>query len=419
MRLLVYGINYLPELTGIGKYTGEMCEWLVSQGHEVEVITTVPYYPEWSVHPAYKNKLWHTENRNGVLIHRTPFYVPQQVTGKTRILHELSFGISSLLHWVKIFARKKFDLVLAIYPPLPIGLYPVMYRWIRKVPMVFHIQDLQVDAARDLNIIKNQRLLDQLERVEKFYCKQADWVTTISEGMREKISEKGIPEQKIGMFPNWVNTDLMAPMPNKKAALKQNWGYQPDQKVVLYSGNMGEKQGLEVVLDTAEMMGPTVQFRMVGQGGIRNRLEAIAQKRNLQNVQFSDLVPLEELPELLNMADFHLVLQKKGATDLVMPSKLTGILSVGGVPIVTAEKNSSLRTLIEQEQIGLTADPEDAQALFHLLQRHLFDDLSPYQKRSRAYAIQELGQDAILSAFVAELEELIRDKAANVSYASY
>ena len=103
MRILIYGINYSPELTGIGKYTGEMGAWLAQQGHTVEVITARPYYPEWKIHAAYRGKGWHTDVIEGAIVHRSPLYVPKSVSALRRILHEFSFVAGSLPYWLKMF----------------------------------------------------------------------------------------------------------------------------------------------------------------------------------------------------------------------------------------------------------------------------------------------------------------------------
>ncbi len=157
MKILMYGINYLPELTGIGKYTGEMAEWLVEQGHTVDVITAHPYYPEWQVHEGYRGKGWLTEIRNGVRVMRCPMYVPQQVTSVKRIIHEFSFVASSLRYWLGVFVKERYDVVICLSPPFHLGLLPVLYSQLRGVPLWCHIQDLQIDMAKDLGMLTNKR----------------------------------------------------------------------------------------------------------------------------------------------------------------------------------------------------------------------------------------------------------------------
>src|SRR5882762_6991653 len=131
MRILVYGINYHPELIGIGKYTTEMCEWLAEQENEIEVITAMPSYPNWNVHNSYRGKWWFTETINKVKIHRCPLYVPAKVTGTSRVLHEISFGLNSLVFWLPRLFRR-YDVVICIAPPLQLGLAGVVYKIFHK-----------------------------------------------------------------------------------------------------------------------------------------------------------------------------------------------------------------------------------------------------------------------------------------------
>lgn len=374
MRILVYGINYYPELTGIGKYTTEMCEWLADKGHQVEVITSMPYYPEWQIHQSYKKKGWFNEDINGVKVYRSPFYVPKKVTGLSRLLHEFSFFLSSSWHWLKVLSGKPFDVVMAIYPPLPIGVWPFIYKFVRKKPFIFHVQDLQVDAARQLKIITNEFLLNFLDKVEAFFMKRASVLSTISNGMQSKIEQK-TKARSVTLIPNWVETELFYPNLESKEFSKEKYGFKETDKIVLYSGNLGEKQGLEYVLEAAYLLQndciDNIQFLIVGNGANKSKLLAQKEKLNLRNVRFSDLVPKKQLPGLLNMADLHLILQKKGAANLFMPSKLWSILACGGWVLVSAEDGSDLRNLIDEFSLGLSCKEESPIALAEAIKNHL------------------------------------------------
>lgn len=412
MKILIYGINYAPELTGIGKYTGEMGAWLAAQGHQVDVITSMPYYPQWETAEDYKGKLWHTEELEGARVFRCPMYVPAKPSGMKRMIHEFSFVLSSMIWWIRAFFVR-YDVVFCPYPPLVIGLLPSLYSWIRRRPFVFHVQDLQVDAARELNMIGNQGLLNFLEKMERFWMRQARMVSTISTGMRRRILEKDVPESKMLDFPNWVDPKALQPLTERQAELKMKYGFAPEDKVILYSGNMGEKQGLDIIPHVAQQVANAglkdIRFFLVGRGGTKAALEAQVSEMGLSNIRFGDLVPYDELGLLLNMADGHLILQKKGATDLVMPSKLWAILSVGGTPLVTAEAGSTLRDLIEEEGIGLTAEPESTEALvgmIHQLQRLEEPARNEMRQKARQHIETSVSKEPILRSMEAAFEAL-------------
>ncbi|MBC7450150.1 MAG: WcaI family glycosyltransferase [Cytophagales bacterium] len=400
MKILIYGINYTPDLTGIGKYTGEMGAWLARKGHEVEAITAVPYYPKWNVDPAYKGKLWHTETIAGVKVRRCPLYVPSKVTGSSRMVHEFSFFLSSAIFWLKAFF-KKYDVIITPYPPLVIGFWPWIYKIIHpKATWVFHIQDLQVDAARELGLIKNKKFLSALQKTESFWLRKADYISSISEGMKQRILKKGIPENKYIMLPNWAETHIITPL-TKEQSMRDELGITKETKVILYSGNLGEKQGVDIIVDAAhELRAMTnVVFLIAGEGAFKERLESYAAEQDVKNVRFLSLQPYHKLASFLATADLHLVVQKRSAGDLVLPSKFMSILSAGGIALVTTEKNTSLYNMIQVHETAYMCEPENLAVFTNMLQTILLKDSSEMSLRARTYAEEHLSIDAVLSAF--------------------
>ena len=407
MKILIYGINYSPELTGIGKYTGEMGSWFAGQGHDVHVITAVPYYPEWEVHEKYKGKKWHTEIIDGAKVHRIPLYVPKVVNSKKRIIHEFSFVLGIFPVWLKFLFKKKFDVVICIAPPFHLGFLPLLYSKLRGVPMISHIQDLQVDAAKELGMIKNKSFLNLMFGMERFLLKNSTYVSTISLGMQQKIAAKGISTDKQILFPNWVDANAIKPL-SKEQSLRTEFGLSTTDKVVLYSGNLGEKQGLEGIIDVAAHYRDRkdVYFIIVGSGGGKEKLQQLAADAGLTQIKFYPLQPYSKLSALLATADVHLVLQKKSAADLVMPSKLTGILASGGCAIVTAEPGTSLYEDISRYNMGILTEPESVESLKASIDTAINTDLTVYKENARNYAEKFLSKNNILKNFENKLLNL-------------
>lgn len=402
-KILLIGGNYTPELTGIGKYNGEMIDWLSKNGNDCTVITTYPYYPQWQIQKPYtKKRYWFSRevvnSKIPIKISRCPHYVPAKPTGLTRMVCDVSIFISFAFAICGYLFRKKFDIVLVVVPPFTLGLLGSFYTRIKGGKLVYHIQDLQVDAAWDLQIIKSKRLIKMLFAVEAYILKRAHVVSTISKGMTKKIAAKC--KKNVVLFPNWVDIEGFYPIIDTKGT-RADFGFTTTDKIVLYSGAIGEKQGLETILEAARFFKnqPTIKFVICGSGPYKNQLMELAKNYELSNVSFLPLQPNHNFNCFLNMADIHLVIQKGNASDLVMPSKLSTILAVGGVSIVTANANTSLYEIVSENNLGVVIKPEDQASLNNSISTLINSDISEMSKNARNYAERYLLQNSILCAF--------------------
>jgi len=357
MRILILGINYAPELTGIGKYTGEMAEWLAAHGHLVRVVTAPPYYPEWRISNAYSAWCYHAEDMNGVSIRRCPLWVPAKPSGLKRLIHLASFALSSFpVMLMQIFWKP--DVVIVIEPSLMCSPAALLVSRLAGAKAWLHIQDFEVDAAFELGILKAEWLRKLVLHVERWLMRNFDRVSTISNSMAAKLVEKGVGQDKSALFPNWVDMTIIFPL-EQVSPLRNVLGFSTEKIVALYSGNIGEKQGLEIVLEAASRLVsyPEIQFVLSGEGAARARLfEAY---RHLPNVLWLPLQPLERLNDLLNLANVHLLPQRADVADLVMPSKLSGILASGRPVLATAHAGTQLADLVAS--CGKVVEPGDVQ----------------------------------------------------------
>ncbi|WP_316786297.1 WcaI family glycosyltransferase [Pedobacter frigiditerrae] len=400
-KILVIGINFFPELTGIGKYTGEMVHWLAEKGYETTMVTSFPYYPYWTVQQPYTGSFYKKEVLKGgkLKVYRCPMYIPKKPTGIRRLLHEASFLISSFFVVFLLLFKKKNELILAVAPPFHLGFLALFYRFFKGGKIVYHIQDLQVDAARELKMLPNG-LFSVLFWLERLILKKVNMVSTISEGMIKRVKAKVYRE--VVFFPNWVNTDSFYPLMNREE-LKLEWGYKIEEQIILYSGSIGEKQGLDVIVRIADGLRhlPHLKFIICGTGPYKERLIAMAVTANLSNVFFSPLQQSEVFNRFLNMADLHLVLQKGDASDLVMPSKLTTILAVGGLALVTAHESTTLFDVITQNKMGIVIQPENDVSLKQAIEQFSLATYTEQRLRAREYASKYLNKYNILNAFLA------------------
>lgn len=405
MKILLIGINYKPELTGIGKYSGEMCEWLVENGHSVRVITAPPYYPEWGIQENYSGWLYSYEEIRGVKIWRCPLWVPSRPTGLKRIIHLATFALSS---FPKIMTQVfwKPDVVITIEPPFFCAPSALICSKLCGAKSWLHIQDFEIDAAFELGLLKARWLRGLINGIESWMMRRFDMVSTISTKMVERLKiEKRITTAKTSLFQNWVDTEAIFPL-EEPDAMREELGIAPSKIVALYSGNMGEKQGLEVVLETAVLLSSEqgILFVLCGDGAARVRLQK--QYENLGNVIWIPLQPLDRLNDLLNMADIHVLPQRAGAADLLMPSKLTGMLSSGRPVIATAAKNTQIAEVIID--CGIVVEPENALLLSEAILNLSRDKLGCEKlgARARDFAVKNWSKDGILNRFDRQLKEL-------------
>jgi colanic acid biosynthesis glycosyl transferase WcaI len=274
---------------------------------------------------------------------------------------------------------------------------------------VLHIQDYEVDAMLGLGMAgKSGGLVERFAyAVESWLMQRFDRVSSISFSMLEKARQKGVMSDRLMFFPNWADTNFVNPQVDG-THLRQAWGFSATDQIVLYAGNMGAKQGLEIVIDAAERFVDrvNVKFVMVGVGAHVDTLKELAVAKGLKNVDFKPLQAWEVVPAMLAMADVHLVVQKKGAADAVLPSKLTNILSAGGFGVVTAERDTELgRLAVEYPGIYTCVDPENLNAFCDGLTAEL-QRSSGINMVARSYAEQNLDKNAILSRFRQELVNL-------------
>jgi colanic acid biosynthesis glycosyl transferase WcaI len=404
-RILLIGYNFSPEPTGIGKYSGEMMAWLAKNNYQCDVITAYPYYPQWKVDSSYYNSRYSFKTETVTLpsggtlqVHRCPMYVPSVPSGLKRMLLDMSFSLTASLKLIQLLFTKKFDTVITVAPSFQFGLLGIACKKISKAKFTYHIQDLQIEAARDLNMIRSKGVINTLFKVEKYIFNQADHISSISEDMIKKIEAKA--QKEVLLFPNWTDNSVFFPIDNK-TGLKEQFGFNSNDSIILYSGAIGEKQGLEYILHAAKSFEnrESVKFVICGSGPYKEKLQNMAASLQLKNVVFLPLQPFEKFNQFLNMADIHLVIQKGTAGDLVMPSKLTTILAVGGLAVVTANEGSGLYSLLSKYEMGLLVEAENQQALNEGLRKAIDEDNQYLTKNARTYAENYLSIEKVMKTF--------------------
>jgi colanic acid biosynthesis glycosyl transferase WcaI len=409
MKLSIVSINYAPERTGIGVYTTGLAEYLAADGFAVTVHTGYPYYPQWRKAPADRGPKWRRETRAGVSVRRCPLYVPARPSAATRILHELSFVASAALGY--LFAARA-DCTIIVSPPLALAPAIGLLAKLKRSRTVLHIQDLQPDAALELGMLRPGALARALHALEKLGYRLVDRISTISDGMRARILAKGIDPRRVSLLRNWANDDLVTPLP-RETALRREWGIADTDFVVLYSGNLGRKQGLSSLLAVAARLAarPEIRFVIVGDGAEKPDLLDEAAALGLRNVMFQPLQPLARLSELLATADVSVIPQKRGMSDIVLPSKACNILASARPVVAAAPPTSDLARIVTEADCGVLVAPEDEVAMAQaILALHAAPERrAAYGANARRHVTARLGYRALAGEFAARLRDWHRE----------
>jgi len=401
-RIIIYALNFSPELTGAGKYTGEMARWLAGCVDSVVVVTAPPYYPAWKVSEGWSCSKFSCVLEDGVRVLRAPLYVPSRVTALRRILHLLSFAISSFFPMViQIFRRP--DFVVLVAPTLLCAPVAWLVARLSGACLVLHIQDFEVDAMLGLSETRDRRFLPYIIRnFERFLLRRFDKIFTISSGMLARAESKGVDANMLKLFPNWSEVHRFR-CRERSSTLLSGLGVESTKKVVLYAGNIGQKQGLEILIHAAKVLEvrSEIFFLIIGDGLAKRDLVNLAHSVGTSNVAFGPLQSDEDFPVLLASVDVHLVIERRGVADAVLPSKLTNILASGGNAVITADSDTTLgRLCYDFPGIATRVTPGSTSELVRGIEFAL--ELAKPNQVAMAYADEYLDKDRILSRFFRE-----------------
>jgi colanic acid biosynthesis glycosyl transferase WcaI len=330
MRLVITGISYAPETTGIAPYTTGLAEHLAAAGHQVTVITGVPSYPQWRVKPEYRRVLRSHEHHGGVEVRRIRNYVPAHQSTLKRGLYEASFLAGGLT----MLGMPAPDAVVGVVPSLSGGVLARAAARRVGCPYGLIFQDLISPAARQSGV-GGGRVAGMIGAAETWTARGATAIGIIAEGFRPYLESLGVPPDRIHRVRNWLHVN--GPTLDR-AAVRRRLGLPLDAQICLHAGNMGYKQGLANVIECARLAAeaePRLLFVLMGDGNQRQQLIGLAQRYRLPNLRFLPIQPAELFTSVLAAADMLLVNQRASVTNMSLPGKLTSYFA-SGRPLVAA-----------------------------------------------------------------------------------
>lgn len=332
---------------------------LVRQGFEVEVVTGFPNYPGGVVYPGYRIKWLQREVIDGVHITRLPLYPDHGQSAIKRVLNYASFGASALVYGL-FFARRP-AVMYAYHPPLTVGIVAGLIRLIRRIPVVYDIQDMWPDTLRATGMVNSERALGVVSAVCNWVYRRMDHIAVLSPGFKTLLVQRGVPADKIDVVYNWADeASLSAPSGTVPAAFPA-----ADAFRIVFAGNMGKAQALDAVLDAALLLQERqsrVCFVLLGGGVEVTRLQARASELGLRNVVFLPPVPMQQVGTLLAAADALLVhLRADPLFKITIPSKTQAYMAVGKPLLMAVDGDAA--DLVRDSAGGVVAASENAEAL--------------------------------------------------------
>ncbi|HYD07533.1 MAG TPA: glycosyltransferase family 4 protein [Reyranella sp.] len=392
---------FWPELIGSAPFTSDLAEWLAKEGRRITVLSGLPHYPGTTVFPAYQGGRVTHETIGQVVVERVRSGPPRRASALARILNEGDFLMRGL--WALICRRvRRHAVVLALCPSILCVVLALAARQ-RGGSVIAIVHDIQSGLAERLGM-NGGRLARLMRWVERTTLNRVDLVVVLSQEMKDQLRGIGITTP-IDVVPLWVDTDQIQPVePAARPAVK-----------VLYSGNLGRKQGLgQVVAMAAELAAkrPEIEIVLRGNGNQVSELVAEIEKRRLDNVRLAELQPNEALATALSAGDIHLVPQNPQAASFAVPSKVYNIMAVGRPFVATALPDSTLWQLQKQSGAFLCVPPDEplsfAEAVLKLADDpHLRAELG---RRGREFVEQHYAKPLILSAFSSRLDALVAQR---------
>jgi colanic acid biosynthesis glycosyl transferase WcaI len=333
------------------------------------------------------------EERNGVRIARSYVYVPNPATPFKRIVHEASFILSSAF---RLLTCKRPDVLLVISPPLGLAVSAILFNRIWRIPYVLDVQDLQPDSAADFGMLPAWAIR-LLYKVEAAAYRHARLVTTLTESMRKRIVGKGVAEEKVELLEPRMDDSLTDLRPEEGSAFRKRYGLK-NEFLVAHSGNMGVKQGLDVVLDTAALSrsDSSMLFLLVGDGVDRPRIQRRAAEMDLRNVRFLPLLSQEDFRGLLAASDVCLITQQQSVSEVAFPSKVVTYLAAGRPTVASVNPEYEIARTIRESGAGSFARAEDPDALLAAIRQVRGEDPAKLSENARAYASQRWSSARVL-----------------------
>lgn len=402
MRVLVVCPHFEPDTAPTGAVMSRIVAELGELGHEVHVVTALPWYRLHRIESEWAHTTWSRRTSEvswGSITRLNPFPGTDKRNIVRRALGFLGFTVLAMVAATLVARRQKIDIVLAMSPPLTLGIAARVAALSRRAPMVLNIQDVFPDAAIRTGVITNRFVIRAARVLETLTYRLSRIITVLSDDLRDNVCAK-LPERvhhRVEVIPNFV--DCAAIVPGNRATAYRSELRLGDGFVVMYAGNVGYSQSLELLVEAARAL-PGITFVINGSGSARAELENLA--HGLPNLVFGEFQPASRLAEVLCTADLHVVPLRTGLGHVSVPSKTYSILAAGRPILASIDVDTEVPRLLERSGAGVVVTPDDAGAFVEAVRslasdRQALDDMG---RRGRDFVVSSASPRVVAERYV-------------------
>jgi colanic acid biosynthesis glycosyl transferase WcaI len=369
MRILAVLPHFSPDAAPTGVIASRLVTELGALGHHVEVVTSLPWYEHHAVEPAWRGKAVRREDTAWGRITRVhPF-----PTGDKKNIPKRAVGFAAFCGLTAAISAigSRVDVAFAMTPPLPMAATGWLAALGRRAPLVLNVQDVFPDVAVELGVLRGRRVIAAASALERWSYARSAAVTVLSGDMRANLAAKMRDPSKLHVIPNFVDVESVHPMPRENG-YRAEYGL-TGKTVVMYAGNVGMSQSLDLLVDAARATAHRDDVVYVVNGGGSTLVDVQAAAAGLPNVRFVPMQPLERLPEVLAAADVHVIPLKRELSRSSVPSKTYSILAAGRPVLASVDVGSEVQRIVEEARAGVAVAPEDSAAFVQAL-TGLLDD---------------------------------------------
>jgi glycosyltransferase involved in cell wall biosynthesis len=399
VKILILTQYFPPEVGAPQNRLYELAVRLKQKGADISVLTAMPNYPQMEIHKEYKGKFLFYEELGGLKVYRSWIYVTKSKSIIPRLINYLSFVKTSF--WSGWFRLGKFDYILCESPPLFLGISAYALCKIKGAKLIFNVSDLWPESAEKLGIVTNRFFLSLAYRLEKFLYRKSAIVTGQTQGIVKDISRR-FPKTITYWLPNGADLDYFKPEDIKTEWRAKN-NFSETDFILLYAGILGHAQGLEVIIQAAEILKEKkeIKFVLLGSGPEKEKLTSLAKDKKLSNVHFADTISKKSMPEVIKACNAAIIpLRKLDLFKGAIPSKIFEALAMKK-PILLGVDGEAKELFIDEGKCGLFFQPENAKDLSDQILKLVADkDLVTFLgERGRKYVDQKFNRDKIAEDF--------------------